>query len=434
MMKRSLAIFLIYGFLSLPANAEVTMDECREMARKNHPAIRTYGLIEATRECSLSNASRLWLPSIQIGGLAGGYNNPISIDDLFASIQGTPTGKLFLNTVIHGMLNVVNPSPHTYKASAALNQHILDGGAATSAKKIAEAEAQVHRAETDVTLQQVCNRVDEIYFSILLLEKRIMQLESKQEVLYTAKDRVASLLESGSARSDELDEMDAACIETEQKKVDMESSLKYFRLALSLLTGKDLMTDELIIPPALPQPQATPQILLLDNRMNLLALERDKLNVAVRPHLDLVADAYYGYPNRNIFADLVSYSPGANFFVGLRLSWNLSAFYTRKNNLTIISNSMKRIDVQKDILKLDIRLRNNAVDTEMERLQKCLERDDELISIRKRLRESAELSYSQGVIDASQLISRIDDEFQARLNAEIHGIESLRESYKRTEE
>lgn len=433
-MKRLILFFLLVGAFNLSANGQVTLEECRQMARENHPAIRMYGLINATKDYSISNASRQWIPSIQFGALAGLDNNPQSISDLFSNTTHPRISQFFVDEILKGYMNISDMPSYSYKAYASLSQNIYDGGNSKTSKKIAQAQADVQTAETDVTLSQVCDRVDEIYFSIILLEKRILQIDSKLEVLHAVRDRMANMNEVGVSSQDETDEMAAACIEASQQKEDLECSLKSFRVALSLLVGKDLMSEELKTPSAFVQPQTDHSAVLLDRQADYLSLQKDKLDVALRPRLDLVADAYYGYPNRNIYKNFVSRDPGINAFVGLRLNWNLNALYTRKNDLAIISNSLEEINVKRDILKLDTHLRNNTVNSEVERLHKCIVQDNELITIRERLRKSAELAYSNGEIIPDKLLSRIDDEYQARLNAEIHEIECLRETYKLKEE
>ena len=433
-MKRLITFFLVLAVFCTEVNAGITLDECKEMARQNHPSIKMYGLISATRDCSVSNASLQWVPAIQLGAIGGMYNNPPKLSDLFSNSRYPEISQFFLDEVMRGQMNLSDMPNYSYKASVSLNQSIYDGGASRTAKKIAEAQALVQSAETDVTIGQVLERVDEIYFSILLLEKRILQIDSKMEVLQAVRDRAASLWDAGASRQDDADEMEAACIEARQQKADLESSLKSFRVALSLLAGRDLMSEELLMPSTPDRAQIVPQTLLLDRQMEFLALEREKLNVAVRPRLSLTADAYYGYPNRNIYRDFTSRTPWINAFVGICLTWNVSALYTRKNDLAIISNSLEKLNVQKDILKLDTRMNNDAVYIEMERLDKCLEQDNDLIAIRERLRKSAELSYSQGEITVDRMLSRIDEEYQARLNAQIHEIESLLELYKLKEE
>lgn len=433
-MKRILLLFMLFTPFCPVVKAGITLDECKEMARQNHPTIKMYGLINATRDYSISNASLQRVPSIQLGTIGGMYNNPPKLSDLFSNSKYPEIGRFIVDEILHGQMNLSDMPVYSYKAAVSLNQSIYDGGASRTAKKIAEAQALVQSAETDVTIYQVLERVDEIYFSILLLEKRILQIDSKMVVLQAVRGRAVSLRDAGASRQDDADEMDAACIEAGQQKAGLESSLKSFRIALSLLTGRDLMSEELLMPLPPDRAQIIPQTLLLDRQMEFLMLEKEKLNVAVRPRLDLIADAYYGFPNRNIYKDFTSRTPGINAFVGIRLGWNVSAFFTRKNDLAIISNSLEKLNVQKDILKLDTRLNNSAVHTEKERLRKCLEQDYDLITIRERLRKSAELSYSQGEISVDRMLSRIDEEYQARLNAQIHEIESLRESYKLKEE
>lgn len=428
-MKKLLTILLLFLASGL-LYAQVSLEDCRDMARKNHPAIRMYGIIDATKAYSISNVSTQWLPTIHLGALAGLYNNVSKIDDLFSEVTDQETHRYYVDELLHGQMNVLDPSPWTYKISAELSQNIYDGGASRTSKKYSEAEALLQMAETDVTLEQVCDRVDEVFFSIILLEKRILQTESRIKVLQTARKRIASLLDAGSTKQDELDMLDAASIIAEQQKEDLGSSLKSFRMVLSLLTGSDLSSVGLTVPPSPLQPREDPQALTLERRMTLLALEKDKLDVALKPRLDFVADAYYGYPNRNIFSDLVSHSPKLNAFLGLRLSWSPTALYTRKNDLAILANSREKIKIQKDILDMDIRLQNSSANLEMERLRKSIERDNELVSLRERLRKSAETAFSQGEINTDDLLSKIDEEYQAKLNAEIHEIESLRESYK----
>ena len=433
-MKRLILIFLVLAGACPMANSRISLDECRELARQNSPSIKMYALINATKDYSVSNASLQWVPSIQIGALGGLINNPPQISDLFSNSKHPAISKFIVDEIMRGQMNLKDMPYYSYKVSASLSQSIYDGGASKVGKKVAQAEAQLETADQDVTLAQVCDRVDEIYFSILLLEKRILQIDSKMQVVEAAKDKLTSLSDMGVSRQDEAYEMEAVRIESEQQKAGLESSLKSFRVALSLLTGEDLMTEELLMPSAPLQPQTVPQALLLDRRMSLLELEKAKLDVAVRPRLDLVADAYYGFPNRNIYKDFAFHIPGLNAFVGFRFIWNVSAFYTRKNDLAIITKSMDKINVQKEILRLDTRLSNNAVNTEIERLNKCLEHDNDLVDIRERLRKSAELSFSEGEIDTDKLLSKIDEEYQARLNAQIHEIEMLRELFKLKED
>ena len=271
MMKRLLLIFLMIAAACPGTNARITLDECRELARQNHPSIRMYSLISATRDYTVANASLQWVPSIRIGALGGIYNNSPKLSDLFSNSE-SPEVSQFIEEIMREQLRLSDMPYYSYKVSASVSQSIYDGGASKTAKKIARAQAGVESAETDVTLDQVRERVDEIYFSILLLEKRMLQIDSKMKVLDAARRRTASARDAGAFRADEADEMDAACIEAGQQKAGLERSRKSFLIALSLLTGKDLMSEELLMPPPPSQIQAVSQAVLLDRRLALFLL------------------------------------------------------------------------------------------------------------------------------------------------------------------
>jgi len=408
--------------------AQVTLEECRQKALQNHPSIQLYGLIEATKDYSISNASMQWLPQIRIGALAGMVNNVPSLDDFLAGATD-PDFKQNVQSAFANM-DLKNPSNFIYKAEAQLNQSIYDGGAARAAKQKAIAQAELQKAQADVTQDQIRSKVDEVFFSVLLLEKRIQSMNSKIQVLEASRNNAALAFQAGTARQSELDALDAAKLEAEQQLISLESNADSFRKVLSLLTGEDLAAQELLTPSVPQQVTADPKSFMLDKQLDLLSVEKKELDVMCRPTLNFFADTYYGYPNLNIIQDLLSDKPKFNAYIGLKLSWNLSAFYTRKNNLGIISASRERINVQKDILSRDILLQNTSVNSELLRLNKSIQKDNEIVLLRERIRKNAELSFSQGTIKASELVSIVNDEYQAILNSQIHQIESLHENYK----
>ena len=68
-MKR---IALLCGCLlaGLSAGAQVTLNECRRLAREHYPEIRQYDLVRRTEEYTLSNARRAWLPQLSFAAQA----------------------------------------------------------------------------------------------------------------------------------------------------------------------------------------------------------------------------------------------------------------------------------------------------------------------------------------------------------------------------
>lgn len=52
------------------AGAQPTLDECRRLAREHYPEIRQYNLIRQTKEYTLSNANKSWIPQVAFAAQA----------------------------------------------------------------------------------------------------------------------------------------------------------------------------------------------------------------------------------------------------------------------------------------------------------------------------------------------------------------------------
>ena len=52
-------------------------------------------------------------------------------------------------------------------------------------------------------------------------------------------------------------------------------------------------------------------------------------------------------------------------------------------------------------------------------------RDEEIIELRKSIRETAEQQYKEGVIKMNDYLSLLDEEFKARLNRNVHEVQYM---------
>ena len=52
-------------------------------------------------------------------------------------------------------------------------------------------------------------------------------------------------------------------------------------------------------------------------------------------------------------------------------------------------------------------------------------RDEEIIELRKNIRETAEQQYKEGVIKMNDYLSLLDEEFKARLNQNVHEVQYM---------
>ena len=96
----------------------------------------------------------------------------------------------------------------------------------------------------------------------------------------------------------------------------------------------------------------------------------------------------------------------------------------------MIDRQMRELDIRKDLLDFKTRLSNTGTSQEILFLRQTLEDDSEILQLRTDVRKAAEGRLEGGVIDASDLLQKINEESDASLQKSIHQIELLQALYR----
>ena len=400
-----------------------TLDECRRLAREHYPEIRQYDLVAKTEQFNLSNAAKAWIPQFAISGQATYQSATPTFPEAFETLM-----KMQDNDVEMTEIN-----KDQYKIAIDISQTIWDGGYSKANRAIARAEAAEQRSRVDVSLYDLQARVDGLYFGILLLDERVEQTKTMIEVLESNLGRMRTYLKNGVALQSDVDMIEAELLTAQQQLSLVESSLASYRRMLEIFIGQPLNSDKLARPAEQiinSYTSARPEFALLDAQENRLTAQKMAINSSVRPRLGLFAQGYYGYPGMDIFESMTSPDLTFNAIVGVRLSWDLSAFYTRNNNLKKIDVAQQQLAVQRDVLQFNTQMLTTREDGEITRLRKAIENDARIVELRRSVRLAAESKLQNGVIDATDLLRKITDETTAILNCNIHEIELLQAIYR----
>lgn len=65
---KTIWITAIMSMLALPAVAQLTLDECQQLARENYPLLQKYDLIKQTAAYSIENINKDYLPQLSLSG------------------------------------------------------------------------------------------------------------------------------------------------------------------------------------------------------------------------------------------------------------------------------------------------------------------------------------------------------------------------------
>ena len=320
-----------------------------------------------------------------------------------------------------------------YKVALDISQTIWDGGQSKADRTIAEADAAEQRSRLDVNLYDLQSRVDGLYFGILLLDEQVAQIEAKIGLLESNLSRMQVYRKNGIAMQADVDAVEAELLAARQSLGQIAASRASYRRMLELFIGCRLK-DRVLERPALCEVKshfsAHPRIAWFDAQHEKLEARRDAVRSSLTPRFSAFAQGLYGYPGLDMFKSMVSADWQLNAIVGVRMSWNIGAFYTKRNHLGKIDAAQRQIDVQRDIFLFNTRVQTAQDDGEIARLRKAVTEDTRIVELRRSVRMAAESKLENGVIDATDLLQKITDETSAMLSRSTHEIELLQAVYR----
>lgn len=419
-MKR---IALLCGCLlaGLSAGAQVTLDECRRLAREHYPEIRQYDLVRRTEEYTLSNARRAWLPQLSFAAQATWQTEVPSFPNALAGMLAQQG------------IDMPGMNKDQYKAALELNQTLWDGGKSEADKRIARAEAAEQARSADVDLYALQGRVDNLFFGILLLDERIAQTQLTLDLLRSNLEKVRALQRNGVAMQSDADAVEAELLTVNQQLTQVTASRDSYRRMLEIFTGRPLDGERLERPDA-SEPRSMessrPELALFDATADKLTAQERLVKAATRPRFGLFAQGYYGYPGMDYFQSMMSPDWSWNAMAGVKMSWNFGAYYTRKNSLAKLRTAKEQVEMQREIFLFNTRLQTAEESGDIARLRKALADDDRIVALRRSVREAAESKLRNGVIDTDDLLRKITDEAAAATARSAREIELLKTIYE----
>lgn len=419
MMKRWVVIGLLGVLIGVPSWAQ-TLEVCQQLACDHYPEIRQYDLIRQSEQYDLSNAARSWLPQVSFAAQATWQNR----------VPEFPSA-------LSGMLDQAGVSlrgldKDQYKVALEVNQTIWDGGQSQADRRVIEATADEHRQATEVDLYAVKGRVNDLYFGILLLEERLGQTDLTIALLQSNLDKVRSLVTNGVAMQTDADAVEAELLSVQQQRVQIEASRESYRRMLELFIGQRL-AERLERPElvgAVSGESARPELTWIDAQQKRLAAQELSVKSATRPRFGVFAQGYYGYPGLDYFAGMVSTDWTWNALIGVKMSWNFGAYYTKKNRLSNLRVAQQQLDIQRDVFLFNTDLQVAEEQGNISRLRRALADDDRIVALRRSVREAAESKLRNGVIDTNDLLRKITDEASARSARSLREVELLKAIYE----
>ena len=405
-MKKLLLLMMYVAVL--PMNAQtLTLEDCKQLAHDNYPTVKQYHLVEQTRDFTIENASKAWLPQISasVNGLA--FTNVLDLTD-----QMKQAGVDMKNWLVAG--------------SVMINQNIYDGGQVKANKNIAAAQAEVQKHQLNVNMYDLNQRVEQLYFGVLTLDEQIRQTELLQNDLALSNKTITSMISEGVANQTDLDAVKVEQVKAQQTLDAQNTSRASYLQMIGVFIGKKLGEGMVLQKPAMADvinnTDNRPEIDYYKSQGILLDAQRKQLDTKLLPKLSAFGMGVY----HTSVTDMMNNGLLAG---GLTLSWNIGALYTRKNDIKNIETQRRIIDSQRETFLFNNSLQNENTNGNISTLRRQISQDDDIVALRERIRSKSEKKVKLGTESINEMLRDINAVSQARQQKALHEIQLLKEIY-----
>lgn len=401
---------------ALVGQAQITIEECYRKAQENYPLIKQYDLIEKTKEYNLANASRGYLPQVMLSAKAT-YQSDVT--------------KMPFDLAQLGMQGIKIPtlSKDQYGVTLEISQTIWDGGEISSQRAIARTGSAVEEKKVEVNIYSINDRVNRIYFGILLTDARIEQNRLLKKELQRNYDRVYSCMLGGIANSSDLDAVRVDQLKAEQNEAALLCTKQAYVEMLSQLIGEEIDATAEFVKPSIMRPSTDainrPELELYDMQVKNFEAENRRVSSALYPRFGLFITGGYGRPGLDMLKN--EFSP--YYLAGVRMSWNIGSFYTEKNRRRVIRNNIQSVEAQRETFLFNTRLDIAMKDKSIEKYVEQLKYDDEIIRLKTSIREASEKKMENGTLSGTDLMRDVNAEQMAIQDKILHEMELLSAIY-----
>lgn len=407
-------LLLLLPVHSVYAQATLSLAECQRLARAHYPAIKKLDLISRTAQFDVENANRKFLPQLLLSGQATYQSQTISFSEVLGSL---PAGADFPAL-----------SKDQYKVQAELNQLLYDGGNNRYQKQLLKANAGLQEQNLEVTLYALEQRINDIYFAILLMDAQLKQNELNQASLQTQVEKTKAALANGIAFRSHVAELEAEILNIGMAGTEYRSNRTAYLEMLSLFTGKDLSAaTQLELPPVTQADTEIrrPELQSFAWQKSVFDAREKQLKADYLPRVSAFFQGAYGRPTLNIIEN----KAGPWYIAGLRFNWSLSSLYTLHNQKKIINLGRLSVDADKETFLLHTRLDLTRQDEQVKKYTELIAQDEQAIALRRSVTISAEAQLSNGVITMHEYIQKVNAEHLARQSLILHQVQRLQARY-----
>ena len=390
--------------------AQISLEECYVLAKNNYPQIKKADLITKTKDYSITNANMGYIPKVLFSARAS-YQSDVT--------------KIPFDVPYFDIPVLSNDQ---YKISVDIVQPIWDGGKIEAEKENIKAQSKSEESSLEVQLYNLKYRVNQLFFSILLLDEQLKQNDLYAQDLERTYNMIKQSIRNGVANTSDLDAVALEQVKTKQNKAKIEAVKESYLHALEILTGTNI--DNGLIKPEYTEitdyTVKRPELTYLSDKIDILEASKKNINASYMPTFDIFFSAGYGRPG----LDMLDNSFQPYYIAGIKMDWTIAGFYTGERNKKIIELNKKSLELEKQTFLFNTNIDIQNQQSKIKQIKDTMAYDDEIVQLRNNIRKSSEIKMKQGTMTVNDYMREVTAENIAKQGKILHEIELLQAVYE----
>jgi len=317
-------------------------------------------------------------------------------------------------------------SKDQYKATLDLKQVIYDGGYISHQKQLFKTGLKIEQVKLDISKQQLKERINNFYLSILLINENISLVELLRKDIRASIVNLSALLINGITLKSNVDILEAELLKADQKLIELEVNKKSTIEMLSIILGKEIPDNMVFTIPEVEKVKND----MDSNRAEYKLFEIQKTNLQNQyglndsknmPKLYLFANGGYGRPGYNMLSNDFTWL----YITGVQLSIPLTHWITTHRENKVITYQQSLIDIQKEDFSRNNQMQMKQQLNEIEMYRLLIEKDKSIITKRIEIKETVAAKLSNGISTSNDFLTELNAENQSMLNLKLHEIQLL---------
>lgn len=378
----------------------ISLETCYEGLKANYPLVKQHNILEHQNETELSAIKTQTLPQLKLNAQA----------TYLSDVTQVPIP----NTGIEPLNN------DQYRATLTANQLIYGGGKIKATQGLQNTITERKQQEVTVNLYQLKQRVNQLYFSILLIDDHTKLLSLRKAQLTSKLNEVKSGIENGLLLPTSDKVIEAELLKILQQTQDASNNKSKLITTLRALTGITINIETQFQKPLLTIANNSdlkrPEIALFNLQKQEIDRQQDIVSKSLLPELQGFATGGYGNPGLNMLEnDFRSY-----YSVGLNLNWNVFDWNANKKQRQVLDYNKELITNQEEIFRLNTNTALNEQHKEIQTLESSIAIDQQLMALQKEVVDTYESQLKYGVITTSEYVTELTKLYETENNFNQH--------------